>query len=125
MTEVEQAENDRLKVENTYLFSRLVEMETKLNSSLDRLGSAVERLSKLVVPAQLPRLLTPEQAADVLGVTPEAVYKWISERKIPFRRAGRKPRFALDELMAWTVPTTDDKRSGDKRNADVLALRRS
>jgi len=125
MTEVEQAENDRLKVENTYLFSRLVEMETKLNSSLDRLGSAVERLSKLVVPAQLPRLLTPEQAADVLGVTPEAVYKWISDRKIPFRRAGSKPRFVLDELMAWTVPTADDKRLGDKRKADVLALRRS
>ena len=126
MNEIEQAENNRLKVENSYLLSRLIETETILNQNLERLTVVLERLCKVALPAQLPRLLTPEQAADILAVTPEAVYKWISEGKIPVRRAGSKPRFELSELMNWTIPTGNGKRAGTGNNmADVVPLRRS
>jgi len=126
MNELEQAEHDRLKAENSYLLARLCELEAKLNDNLEALASALAHLSKIIVPANLPRLLTPEQAAGILQVTPDAVYKWISEKRIPFRRAGSKPRLDLAELMAWTVPAGDGKRAGaDKKRADVVALRRS
>ena len=111
MNDLEQAECDRLKAENSYLLSRLVEMEARLNVSIDRLGVAVEHLSKVVKPTHLPRLLTPEQAAEILQVTPGAVYKWISQKRIPFRRVGSRPRLLLEELLDWTVPMADRERA--------------
>jgi excisionase family DNA binding protein len=125
MNELEQAEQDRLKAENTYLLSRLVEMETRLNTNLDKPAGAVDRLSKLVIPAHVPRLLTPEQVADMLAVKPGAVYKWVSEGSIPYRRAGSKPRFLLHEILAWTAPDQAEKRSaGDRRVRNVVGLPR-
>jgi excisionase family DNA binding protein len=126
MNEIEQAERDRLKAENSYLLARLCELEARLNANLENLAVALSQLSKLVVPAGRPQLLTPEQAAEILQVTPEAIYKWISEKRIPFRRAGSKPRILLEELMAWTVPGPDGRRSAsDKRRGNVVGLRRS
>jgi hypothetical protein len=58
VNEAERAESDRLKAENSYLLARLCELEAKLNSNLEVLASALARLSKIIVPANLPRLLT-------------------------------------------------------------------
>jgi excisionase family DNA binding protein len=125
MTEPERAETDRLRAESSYLLSRLVEMETRLNVNLDKLTATLDSFSKLVVPANLPRLLTPEQVAELLVVKPGAVYKWVSEGKIPFRRAGTKPRFVLDEILAWTVPDQPSKRpASGKKRGHVVGLRR-
>lgn len=125
MYEVEQAEHDRLQAENSYLLTRLCELEAKLNATLEGLASAIGRLSKVVAPANLPRLLTPEQVAELLAVKPGAVYKWVSDGSIPYRRAGSKPRFLLDEILAWTVPDQAGRRSaGDRKRRNVIGLRR-
>lgn len=43
-------------------------------------------------------MLTPEQAAEFLKVTPATVRDWARRRLIPARRIGRLWRFVLDEL---------------------------
>jgi len=124
MTEIEQAERDRLKAENSYLLARLCELEAKLNSNLATLAQVLAQLTKMVAPVRVPKLLTPEEVATILSVTPAAVYRWISDGSIPHRRAGRLPRFVLDDVLRWTE--TDAKQLGrDKKRGRVLPLRRS
>src|SRR5262249_33903788 len=116
------AERDRLRVENSYLLSRLVEMETRLKLNLDKLTATLDRLSNLVVPANLPRFLSPEQIADVLGVKGSAIYSWISDGKIPYRRVGKLPRFVLEDVMAWSIPANGKRATGGKKRPGVVRL---
>ena len=44
-------------------------------------------------PQPLPRLLSIDQLADHLGVTPRHVRRLIAERRVPFLRVGRFVRF--------------------------------
>ena len=47
-------------------------------------------------------LLTPEQAAEFLGVSPSLVYAYVERKQIPhFRMMGRSIRFRLSELDRW------------------------
>ena len=48
------------------------------------------------------RLLKPEEAAEILGVSILTLYGWTSARRIPFRKAGRLLRFDRAELENWT-----------------------
>ena len=48
------------------------------------------------------RLLKPEEAAQMLGVSIHTLYGWTSSRKVPFRKVGRLLRFNGPELEAWT-----------------------
>ncbi|HEX8073220.1 MAG TPA: helix-turn-helix domain-containing protein [Pyrinomonadaceae bacterium] len=49
-----------------------------------------------------PHFLTVEEVATLLRVKPRAVYQWVSERKIPFRKAGRYTLFDRAEIVEWT-----------------------
>jgi excisionase family DNA binding protein len=46
-------------------------------------------------------LLSVEQAAEFLGVSPYTVRQWASERRIPAIRLGRYWRFRQSSLDAW------------------------
>jgi excisionase family DNA binding protein len=46
-------------------------------------------------------LLDPEAAAKVLGIKTITVYKWVTERKIPFLKVGGALRFRPSALDAW------------------------
>jgi len=50
------------------------------------------------------RLLGVREAAAFLGVSPRTLYGWISQRRIPFRKAGRRVLFLQSELLDWTQP---------------------
>jgi len=50
------------------------------------------------------RLLGIREAADFLGVSPRTLYGWIGQRRIPFRKAGRRVLFLQSELLEWTQP---------------------
>jgi excisionase family DNA binding protein len=52
--------------------------------------------------AALPQFLTVEEVAELLRVSPRSVYDWVSNREIPFHKAGRRVIFLLDEIMEWT-----------------------
>ena len=46
-------------------------------------------------------LLTVDEAAERLKVTPAAVYLWIKEKALPTVRAGSLIRIRTSELNAW------------------------
>jgi len=49
-----------------------------------------------------PQFLTVEEVAELLRVSPRSVYDWVSQEQIPFRKAGRRTIFLLDEILEWT-----------------------
>jgi excisionase family DNA binding protein len=54
------------------------------------------------LPLSRPQFLTVEEVAALLRVSPRSVYDWVSQRQIPFRKAGRRTIFLLDEILEWT-----------------------
>lgn len=50
------------------------------------------------VHMELNRLLSVEEAAEYLGIKTKTVYKWISERRLPFIKLGSLVRFQLADL---------------------------
>jgi excisionase family DNA binding protein len=119
MNELEAAEKDRIKAENTYLLARVVEMESRLDCTLDRLTATLEQLLKSVTPTTLPKMLTVEQVAQLYQVAERTVNGWVQERRIPFHRAGGAIRFRLDELLEWS------NSRDDTGSATVVRLPRS
>jgi excisionase family DNA binding protein len=49
----------------------------------------------------LPNLLTIEQLAEHLGVTPRHVRRLVAERRVPYVRWRRFIRFDPSEISAW------------------------
>jgi excisionase family DNA binding protein len=49
----------------------------------------------------MEELLDPEAAAKVLGIKTITVYKWVTERKIPFLKVGGALRFRPSALQEW------------------------
>jgi excisionase family DNA binding protein len=62
-----------------------------------RMNSAGDRRS---MPQ--PRFLTVEELAEMLRVEVRTVYSWVSKGSVPFRKAGRRTVFLLDEILEWT-----------------------
>lgn len=61
------------------------------------------------------RLLTIEQAAEQLGVTPRMVRRLTGNRQLPFVKVGRLVRIREDDIAhcvsEWTVPSVDHRAS--------------
>jgi excisionase family DNA binding protein len=57
------------------------------------------------------RLLTIEEAAERLGVTPRMIRRLTTSRRLPFVKVGRLVRFREADLAhcvdEWTVPAVD------------------
>lgn len=52
----------------------------------------------------LPKFLEVKEVAILLRISKRTVYDWVSQRKIPFRKAGDRTLFDRDEILAWTKP---------------------
>ncbi len=48
------------------------------------------------------KILMPIEAADLLGVALPTVYKWVHQRRIPFRKHGRRLLFSRSDLLKWS-----------------------
>ncbi len=55
-----------------------------------------------VKQSETQQFLTVEEVAALLRVKRRTVHYWVSERRIPFRKAGRFTIFDRDEVLAWT-----------------------
>lgn len=64
------------------------------------------KLKVLPRPADMRRLFTVEEVAAMLQLEPRTIYNMVSQRRIPFRKAGRQLRFDLEEIEAWTKEAT-------------------
>ena len=54
-------------------------------------------------------LLTVEEVAELLRVSPRSIYDWVSQGVIPFHKAGRRTIFLLDEILEWTNRDDDQE----------------
>lgn len=64
-----------------------------------RLAEAVEQLTVKQTAADLElRCFTPEQAAGILGKTPNWVVEAIQGRRIPFTYVGKSPRLTAEHI---------------------------
>lgn len=50
------------------------------------------------------RFLTVSEAARLLHLAPKSLYSLVSQRRVPFRKAGRRLLFLESELVEWTRP---------------------
>jgi excisionase family DNA binding protein len=64
-----------------------------------------------------PRFLTVDEVAVLLRVKPRTIHYWVSERRIPFRKAGRFTLFDRDEIIDWT-------RAGVKKDSNLKPFSR-
>ena len=58
------------------------------------------------MPGSEVRFLTYEETAELLRVEVGTLRNWVSQEKIPYRKAGGNILFLLEEILAWTVPQT-------------------
>lgn len=47
------------------------------------------------------RLISVKEAAKMLGISIHTLYSWVSQRKIPFVKCGRRTEFDIKDLDAW------------------------
>ena len=50
------------------------------------------------------RYMNVREAAEFLRVAPKTLYGLVSQRRIPYRKAGRRLLFLESELIDWTRP---------------------
>jgi excisionase family DNA binding protein len=56
------------------------------------------------------RFLNVREAAELLRVAPKTLYGLVSQRRIPYRHAGRRLLFLESELIEWTRPPERKRR---------------
>jgi excisionase family DNA binding protein len=61
-------------------------------------------IQSVQLPEPLPKFLTVPEVAALLRISERTVYDMVSQRRIPFRKAGDRTLFDRDEILAWTKP---------------------
>ena len=51
-----------------------------------------------------PKFLNVKELAELLRIKTRTVYEMVSQRRIPYRKAGDRTIFLLDEILEWTRP---------------------
>jgi len=57
-----------------------------------------------------PRLMNIKEASEFLRIAPKTLYGLVSQRRCPFRKAGRRLLFLESELIEWTRPAERKRR---------------
>ncbi len=59
------------------------------------------------LPDAPPKFLRLKEVATLLRLKPRTIYNMVSQRRIPFRKAGRQLLFVLEEIDQWTKRDLD------------------
>ena len=51
-----------------------------------------------------PKFLNVKEVAELLRIKTRTVYEMVSQGRIPYRKAGDRTIFLLDEILEWTKP---------------------
>ena len=51
-----------------------------------------------------PRFLSVKELAELLRIKTRTIYEMVSQGRIPYRKAGDRTIFLLDEILEWTRP---------------------
>jgi excisionase family DNA binding protein len=89
------------------------EVDAERQSSIDEIAAEVALILKRRLDAKdvLKLLqivfLEVEEAADLLRVESKTIRAWVSQDRIPYRKANGRVIFLLAELLTWTLPEND------------------
>ncbi len=65
---------------------------------------------------EIPEVMNIRQASHYLGMSPDTLYKYVSESKIPAFKFGNRGRFKKTVLDSWTErQTLQQSRDNKKR----------
>ncbi|HEX8137573.1 MAG TPA: helix-turn-helix domain-containing protein [Pyrinomonadaceae bacterium] len=59
------------------------------------------------LPPGVPRFLTVEEVALMLRCKTRTIYNMVSQKRIPYRKAGRQLLFDPKEIEEWTKASTE------------------
>lgn len=59
-------------------------------------------MSQNYINVRSTRILTPDEAAALLGVAKSTIYAWVHQKSIPFRKHGRLLKFDQSALERWS-----------------------
>ena len=51
-----------------------------------------------------PKFLNVKEVAEMLRIKTRTVYEMVGQGRIPYRKAGDRTIFLLDEILEWTRP---------------------
>jgi excisionase family DNA binding protein len=85
----------------------------EVDAKVHRRCVEVEIAKKLQTDVELC-FLTVEETASLLRVEVGTIRNWVSQNKIPFRKAGGNILFLLEEILSWTLPPARQKAAGLK-----------
>jgi len=69
------------------------------------MSSRIEVMNKVKDAAlNRPRFLDVKELAEMLRLKTRTIYDMVSEGRIPYRKAGDRTIFLLDEILDWTKP---------------------
>jgi excisionase family DNA binding protein len=54
-----------------------------------------------------PRFLDVKELAELLRLKTRTIYDMVSQGRIPYRKAGDRTIFLLDEILEWTKPSDE------------------
>lgn len=64
---------------------------------------------------EITKLISAQEAADLLGVRVQTVYGWARDNRLPFYRVGRLIKFHPHELMQAFRVETDTKAKAENK----------
>jgi excisionase family DNA binding protein len=51
-----------------------------------------------------PKFLNVKELSELLRIKTRTIYEMVSQGRIPYRKAGDRTIFLLDEILEWTRP---------------------
>jgi excisionase family DNA binding protein len=68
-----------------------------------RIARLEQQLAAYTQQEHVEQWLSVDEAAKFVGLAKQTVYQLVSERKIPYHKAGRQLRFYKSELNKWIL----------------------
>jgi len=71
--------------------------------------------------ADSPEVMNIRQASKYLGVSPDTLYKYVNEQKIPAFKLGNRWRFKKSRLDQWMEEKSSEVETGDTTKVKAAA----
>jgi len=71
--------------------------------------------------ADAPEVMNIRQASKYLGVSPDTLYKYVNEQKIPAFKLGNRWRFKKSRLDQWMEEKSSEVETGNTTKAKAAA----
>jgi excisionase family DNA binding protein len=66
------------------------------------------RLEVMNEDKKRPKFLNVKELSEMLRLKTRTIYDMVSQGRIPYRKAGDRTIFLLDEILEWTKPHSRD-----------------